>query len=138
MGGLDCLTLAPPQRNTRLLVTLIIAAVVAVDGAIAVIVIITGQSSPGGYGRSATNLASDLNCTAPHPSPSSTDDVNIDLRIHPREVRAPSMPYLAESGTGNVLFEHALKLKDKAISSHLDDDLAFCASFFEVSHGLSG
>jgi hypothetical protein len=26
MGGLDYLTLAPPQRNTRLLVTLIIAA----------------------------------------------------------------------------------------------------------------
>ena len=72
-----------------LLVTLIIAAVVAVDGAIAVIVIVTGGSSPGGYGRSATSLASDLGCTAPHPSPSSTGDVNTGLRIHPREVRAP-------------------------------------------------
>ena len=29
-------------------------------------------------------------------------------------------------------------LKGKAVLSHLDDDLAFCASFFEVSHGLSG
>jgi hypothetical protein len=79
--------LASPQPNIMLLVTLIIAAVVAVDGAIAVIVIVTGGSSPGGYERSATSLASNLSCTAPHPS--STDDVNIDLRIHPREVRAP-------------------------------------------------
>jgi hypothetical protein len=81
--------LGPPQRNIMLLVTLIIAAVVAVDGAVAVIVIITGGSSPGGYERSATSLASNLSCTAPHPSPSSTDDVNTGLRIHPREVRAP-------------------------------------------------
>jgi hypothetical protein len=117
---------------------LIIAAVVAVDGAIAVIAIITGGSSPGGYGRSVTSLASDLRCAAPHPSPPSADDVNIDLRIHPREVRAPSMPYVAESGTGNMLFGHALKLKGEAVLSHFDDDLAFCASFFEVSHGLSG
>jgi hypothetical protein len=63
-----------------LLVTLIIAAVVAVDGAIAVIVIVTGGSSSGGYERSATSLASDLSCTAPHPSPSSTGDVNTGLR----------------------------------------------------------
>jgi hypothetical protein len=88
--------------------------VVAADSAIALIVIITGGSSSGGYGRSATSLASDLSCTAPHPSPSSTDDVNIDLRIHPREVRAPSMPYVAESGTGNAL-SNALKLKGKAL-----------------------
>jgi hypothetical protein len=80
--------LAPPQPNIMLLVTLIIAAVVAVDGAIAVIVIVTGGSSPGGYERSATSLASNLSCTAPHPSPSSTGDVNTGLRIHPREVRA--------------------------------------------------
>lgn len=55
---------------------------------------VPSSSSPaghprGGYGRSATSLASDLSCTAPHPSPSSTDDVNTGLRIHPREVRAP-------------------------------------------------
>lgn len=50
----------------------------------------------------------------------------------------PSMPYVGEPGTGNVLSGHALKLKGKAVLSHLDDDLAFCASFFEVSHGLSG
>jgi hypothetical protein len=80
--------LASPQPNIMLLVTLIIAAVVAVDGAIAVIVIVTGGSSPGGYERSATSLASNLSCTAPHPSPSSTDDANTGLRIHPREVRA--------------------------------------------------
>jgi hypothetical protein len=48
------------------------------------------------------------------------------------------MPYVGEPGTGNVLSEHTLKLKGKAVLSHLDDDLAFCASFFEVSHGLSG
>jgi hypothetical protein len=59
------------------------------------------------------------------------------LRIHPQGTR-PSMPYVGEPGTGNVLSEHALKLKGKAVLSHLDDDLAFCASFFEVSHGLSG
>jgi len=141
MGGLGYLILgplAPPQRNTRLLVTLIIAAVVAVGGAVAVIVIITGGSSSGGYGLSATGLASDLGCTAPHPSPSSTDDVNTGLRIRSREVRAPSMPYVGEPGTGNVPSGHALKLEGKAFLSHLDDDLAFCASFFEVSHGLSG
>ena len=92
MGGLGYLILGPlasPQPNIMLLVTLIIAAVAAVDGAIAVIVIVTGGSSPGGYERSATSLASNLSCTAPHPSPSSTDDVNTGLRIHPREVRAP-------------------------------------------------
>jgi hypothetical protein len=139
MGGLDYLTLAPwPRRSgTPGCSSLIIAAVVAVDGAIALIVIITGGSSSGGYGRSATSLANDLSCTATHPSPSSTDTVNIDLRIHPREVCAPSMPYVAESGTGNAL-SNALKLKGKAFLYHLDDDLAFCASFSEVSHGLSG
>jgi hypothetical protein len=73
MGGLGHLTRGPPQRNTRLLVTLIIAAVVVVGGAIAVIVIITGRSSSGGHGRSATNLAGDLACTAPVTS--STDGV---------------------------------------------------------------
>ena len=113
MGGLDYLTLAPwPRRSgTPGCSSLIIAAVVAVDGAIALIVIITGGSSSGGYGRSATSLASDLSCTAPHLSPSSADDVNIDLRIHPREVRAPSMPYVAESGTGNALSNTHLNLR---------------------------
>ena len=55
MGGLDYLTLAPPQPNIMLLVTLIIAAVAAVDGAIAVIVIVTGGHPRDGYGRSATS-----------------------------------------------------------------------------------
>jgi hypothetical protein len=43
MGGLGYLTLGPPQRNTRLLVALIIAAAGVRGGATAVIVIITGD-----------------------------------------------------------------------------------------------
>ena len=70
--------LAPPQRNTRLLVTLIIAAVVAVDGAIAVIVIITG-GSPSGRIRAISHEPRQRPELHRSASVTIIDDVNIDL-----------------------------------------------------------
>jgi hypothetical protein len=54
--------------------------------------------------------------------------VNTGLRIHPRGTR-PSMPYVGEPGTGNVLSGLAPKLKGKAVYLTLTTTLPFARPF---------
>jgi hypothetical protein len=73
----------PPRPRTRLFVILGIVGVIVIG---AVVVTIVASSSGGtsiGYGTPIATIARKLHCTGSHPSPTSSDD--IDLGVHPVE-----------------------------------------------------
>ena len=73
----------PPRRRTRLFVAFGIVGVIMIGAVVVAIVASTSSGSTIGYGTPIATLARKLHCTSPHPSPSSTDD--IDLGVHPVE-----------------------------------------------------
>jgi hypothetical protein len=73
----------PPPRRMRLFVVVGIVGVIVVGAVVVAIVVSASSGSTIGYGTPVATIASKLHCTGSHPSPSSTDD--IDLGIHPLE-----------------------------------------------------
>jgi hypothetical protein len=73
----------PPRRRIRLYAVLGIVGVIVVGAVVVTIVLSMKGGRSIGYGTPIATIARKLHCTGPHPSPTSSDD--IDLGVHPVE-----------------------------------------------------
>jgi hypothetical protein len=73
----------PPRRRIRLYAVLGIVGVIVVGAVVVTIVASTKGGTSIGYGTPIATIARKLHCTGSHPSPTSSDD--IDLGVHPVE-----------------------------------------------------
>ena len=73
----------PPGGRARLYVVLCIVGVIVVAAVVVTIVASASGGTSIGYGTPVATIARKLHCTGSHPSPTSSDD--IDLGVHPVE-----------------------------------------------------